>query len=134
MTYMALSSRETPLYLRKNYLMAPFSYSVRTFRVHPTTLLLKILGRRMHGPFPYLKFCGTVPPEPLKSPPMLGPPGPSLVQSGCPLTVCLVVHLSACLCLSLSVWLSVWLFAYDRDVGPPPKAAAGLIPHLESLG
>ena len=37
-----------------------FSY----FRAHPTTLLLKILGARMHGPSPHLKLRGTVSPFP----------------------------------------------------------------------
>src|SRR6218665_273315 len=34
------------------------------FSAHPTTLLLKILGGRMHGPSPHLKFMGgTSPPQ-----------------------------------------------------------------------
>src|SRR6218665_2343785 len=37
-----------------------FSY----FRAHPTTLLLKILGGRMHGPSPHLKLWGTSPSPP----------------------------------------------------------------------
>src|SRR6218665_3927507 len=32
------------------------------FSAHPTTLLLKILGGRMHGPSPTSNFVGTVPP------------------------------------------------------------------------
>src|SRR6218665_325305 len=36
-----------------------------SFRAHPTTLLLKILGGPMHGPSPHLKFGGTVPLSPL---------------------------------------------------------------------
>jgi len=35
------------------------------FPTHPTTLLLKILGGRMHGPSPHLKFFGDRPPVPL---------------------------------------------------------------------
>src|SRR6218665_2980391 len=35
------------------------------FRVHPTTLLLKILGGRIQGPSPPQIFLGTVPPVPL---------------------------------------------------------------------
>ena len=35
------------------------------FRAHPTTLLLKILGRRMHGPSPTSNFGGDCPPVPL---------------------------------------------------------------------
>src|SRR6218665_3929717 len=45
---------------KKNSLTTPFllcSY----FDAYPTTLLLKILGGRMHGPSPHLKFWGTVP-------------------------------------------------------------------------
>ena len=40
------------------------------FRAHPTTLLLKILGGRMHGPSPHLKFWGERPPSPSRSPPL----------------------------------------------------------------
>src|SRR6218665_373278 len=39
-------TRKTPFFL--------FSY----FRAHPPTLLLKILGGRMHGPSPHLKLWG----------------------------------------------------------------------------
>src|SRR6218665_2072840 len=49
MSYMTLSSQEQPLFQKKNSFMTPFllcSY----FRAHPTTLLLKIFGGRMHGP------------------------------------------------------------------------------------
>src|SRR6218665_847668 len=38
-----------------------------SFRAHPTTLLLKILGGPMHGPSPHLKFGGDRPP---RSPPL----------------------------------------------------------------
>ena len=54
MSYMSLSSQEKHLFLL-------FSY----FPAHPTTLLLKILGGRMHGPSPTSNFGGTVPPVPL---------------------------------------------------------------------
>src|SRR6218665_254048 len=54
MSYMTLSSQEKHLFLL-------FSY----FRAHPKTLLLKILGGRMHGSSPHLKLWGTVPPVPL---------------------------------------------------------------------
>src|SRR6218665_1262750 len=51
---------------KKNSLTTPFLYSVRTFaRIRPTTLLLKILGGRMHGPSLISNFGGTVPPVPL---------------------------------------------------------------------
>src|SRR6218665_2678731 len=54
-SYMTLSSQEKHLFLL-------FSY----FRAHPTTLLLKILGGRMHGPFPPPQTLGgTVLPVPL---------------------------------------------------------------------
>ena len=50
--YITLSSQEKPLFIsEKNSFMTLFllcSY----FRAHPTTLLLKILGGRMHGPSP----------------------------------------------------------------------------------
>src|SRR6218665_1586480 len=42
----------------KNSLATPISLLCSSFRAHPTTLLLKILGRPMHGPFPHLKFWG----------------------------------------------------------------------------
>src|SRR6218665_828965 len=48
-------TRKTPFLL--------FSY----FRAYLTTLLLKILGGRMHGPSPTSNFGGTVPPVPLPS-------------------------------------------------------------------
>ena len=41
------------------------------FHTHPITLLLEILGRRMHGPSPTSNFGGTVSPSPSKSPPMV---------------------------------------------------------------
>jgi len=50
--------------------MTPFLTSY--FRTHPITLLLEILGGRMHGPSPHLNlFLGRLsPPVPPKSPPM----------------------------------------------------------------
>src|SRR6218665_2162682 len=54
MSYMTLSSQEKHLFLF-------FS----NFRAHPPTLRLKILGRRMHGPYPHLRLWGTVLPVPL---------------------------------------------------------------------
>src|SRR6218665_1091170 len=35
------------------------------------TLLLQILGERMHGPSPHLKFWANRPPSPPRSPPMM---------------------------------------------------------------
>src|SRR6218665_3021760 len=51
-SYMTISSQEKHPFLL-------FSY----FRTHPTTLLLKILGGRMHGPSPHLKLWGGPPPR-----------------------------------------------------------------------
>src|SRR6218665_1066665 len=59
MLYMTISSQE-------NHHFSLFSY----FRAHPTTLLLKILGGRMHGPSPTSNFGGTVPPSPPRFPPL----------------------------------------------------------------
>ena len=53
--------RTQPFPHNKNTFLTLFSY----FRAHPTTLLLTILGGRMHGPSPHLKLWGTVPPVPL---------------------------------------------------------------------
>src|SRR6218665_3305759 len=52
MSYMTLSSQQKHLSLLCSY-----------FRAHPTTLLLKILGGRMHGPSPTSKFGGDRPPQ-----------------------------------------------------------------------
>src|SRR6218665_863416 len=41
------------------------------FRAHPTTLLLKILRGRMHGPSPHLEFWGDRPPVSPRSPPLV---------------------------------------------------------------
>src|SRR6218665_3087730 len=41
-----------------NSLITPFFNSVRTFARIPTTLLLKILGRPMHGPSPPSQILG----------------------------------------------------------------------------
>ena len=41
------------------------------FETHPITLLLEILGGRMHGPSLTSNFGGTVPSVPLRSPPMI---------------------------------------------------------------
>src|SRR6218665_869607 len=59
MSYMTLSSQEKHFLLFCSY-----------FRAHPTTLLLKILGGRMHGLSPHLKFWGIVPPVSPRSPPL----------------------------------------------------------------
>src|SRR6218665_160685 len=58
---MTLSSQEKHLFLLLSY-----------FRAYPTTLLLKILEGRMHGPSPYLKlFWGPSPQSTPRAPPML---------------------------------------------------------------
>src|SRR6218665_1912801 len=51
--FLVILTRKTPFLL--------FSY----FPAHPTTLLLKILGGRMHGSSPHLKVLGDRPPVPL---------------------------------------------------------------------
>ena len=56
---MTLSSQENLFLL--------FSY----FRAHPTTLLRKILGERMHWPSPHLKLWGDRPPVPPRFPPLI---------------------------------------------------------------
>src|SRR6218665_3168112 len=53
MSYMTLSSQEKHLFLLCSY-----------FRAHPTTLLLQILGGRMHGPSPS-QILGGPSPSPL---------------------------------------------------------------------
>src|SRR6218665_1521242 len=40
------------------------------FHTHPITILLEILGERMHGPYPHLKCRGPSLQSPPKSPPM----------------------------------------------------------------
>src|SRR6218665_1178850 len=65
MSYMTLSSQEQPLFQKRiNSFMTLFllcSY----FRAHPTTLLLKILEERMHGPSPISNLGGPSPQSPL---------------------------------------------------------------------
>ena len=71
MSYMTLSSQEKPLFQKRIpwwHLFLLCSY----FRAHPTTLLLKILGGRLHRPSPHLKFFGgPFPHFPLRSPPLV---------------------------------------------------------------
>jgi len=69
-----ISSQEKHLFpfSRQKFLMTfTFFYSVHYFRAHPTTLLLKILGGRMHGPSPHLKLWGDRPPVPPRFRPLL---------------------------------------------------------------
>src|SRR6218665_3238642 len=66
---MTLCSQEKRLFQKRiplSHLFLLCSY----FRAHPTTLLLKILGRRMHGPSPP-QILGDRPP---RSPPLVAPP------------------------------------------------------------
>jgi len=68
--YVTLSSQEQLLFRKRIplwHLLLLCSY----FRAHPTTLLLKILVGRMHGPCPTSKFGGDRPPVPPRSPPLL---------------------------------------------------------------
>src|SRR6218665_1757940 len=61
MSYDPFFTRKTTI-SEKNSLTTPFllcSY----FRAHPTTLLLKILRERMHGPSPTSHFCGGPSPQ-----------------------------------------------------------------------
>src|SRR6218665_3562325 len=51
---------EKALFQKKKSFMTPFLFSLY-FHTHPITLLLDILGGRMHGPFPTKNFGGTVP-------------------------------------------------------------------------
>jgi len=53
-----------PFFTRKTTISEKNS-SITSFFILLTTLLLKILGERMHGPSPHLKLWGTVPPLPL---------------------------------------------------------------------
>jgi len=53
--------------------MTPFFYYVRAFARIRQTLLLKILGGRMHGPSPTSNFGGDRPPVSPRSPPMTAP-------------------------------------------------------------
>jgi len=57
--YMTLSSQKSTI-SEKNCL-TPISLLCSSFRAHPATLLLKILGGPLNGPSPNLKFWGTVP-------------------------------------------------------------------------
>ena len=64
---MTLFLTKSLYFITKNSFISPFLVS---FPGHPLTLLLQILGGRMHGPFPYLKFWGRPSPQSPKSPPM----------------------------------------------------------------
>src|SRR6218665_737680 len=59
------------LSFNKKFLDDTYFLLCSSFRAHATTLLLKILGGPMHGSSPHLKFWGTVPPVPHRSPSLL---------------------------------------------------------------
>jgi len=54
-----------PHFLNSTFWNTRHLFNWAYFSAHPTTLLLKILGGRMHGPSPTSNFGGTVPPVPL---------------------------------------------------------------------
>src|SRR6218665_1503692 len=65
------SSHIFRIFTMLNVVYAPFLCS--SFRARSTTLLLKILGGRMHGPSPHLKFVwGASPQSPLGLRPWCG--------------------------------------------------------------
>jgi len=70
---MTLSSQENH-YFRKEFVDDTFSLLCSYFRAHATTLFLKNIGERMHGPSLTSNFFGTVP-QPPRSPPQV--PGPA---------------------------------------------------------
>jgi len=59
-TYIILPFSWRKTYFRKKSFIAPFLVS-SYFATHPITLLLEILGGRMHGPSPTSNFLGTSP-------------------------------------------------------------------------
>ena len=73
MSYMTLSSQENHYFRYENsFSLWHLFYSVHiTFRAHPTTLLLKILGGRMHGTL-LLKILGERMHGPSPPPQILG--------------------------------------------------------------
>src|SRR6218665_3080310 len=65
MSYMTLSSQQKPSFNKRIPWRHLFFYSLQTFAPIPQHYFSKYWGRPMHGPSPYLKFWGTVPPVPL---------------------------------------------------------------------
>ena len=85
-----LSSQEQPLFHKRIPLLHLFllcSY----FRAHPTTLLLKIFGGRMHGPVPHLKFFGG-PQSPYVSAPVGEQEALMALKIGCKVSVSTKIH------------------------------------------
>jgi len=72
MSYVTFSSQEKPLFQKRIPWWHLFILLCSYFRAHSTTLLLKILGERMHGPTPPQIFWGPSP-SPPRSPPMCRP-------------------------------------------------------------
>src|SRR6218665_3328968 len=70
MTHMTLSSEEKPLF-QKEFLYDTFFTLFVLSHIRRTTLLLKILGGRMHGPSPTSNFGGPSPKFPHRSPSLL---------------------------------------------------------------
>src|SRR6218665_3396689 len=60
-TYMALSSREESLFQNKKFINHTFFLLSSYFHTHPITLLLEILGGRIHGPCSTSNFEGPSP-------------------------------------------------------------------------
>ena len=60
MSYMTLSSQENH-YFRKEFVDDTFSLLCSYFRAHATTLFLKNIGERMHGPSPTSNLLGLSP-------------------------------------------------------------------------
>src|SRR6218665_2522296 len=58
--YSPFFTTKNPLSTNKS-LTTPIFLLSSSFRAHPPTLLLKILGGPMHGPSPHLKFWGDRP-------------------------------------------------------------------------
>src|SRR6218665_3824426 len=69
-TYMTLLFLTKSLNFRQKYSSLTLFLVSSYFSSHPITVLLKILGGRMHGPSATSNFEGTVPPVPPRPPPM----------------------------------------------------------------
>src|SRR6218665_2447511 len=67
------SATDDPFFKRKTTISQKNSYFLlsSSFRAHPTTLLLKILGDQCMGRPPTLNFWGDRPPSPPSSPPLV---------------------------------------------------------------
>src|SRR6218665_3043490 len=93
----------------KNSLATPISLLCSSFRAHPTTLLLKILGRPMHGPFPPPQILGAAHPTTLLLKILGGPmhgPSPHLKFLGGP----------SPLGLRLWYWCSQYFYSFSTTI------------------